>query len=273
MDKALFINNDTAELISAQQINSRTEYLSMYNGKLYCPTPGCTAQLSFAITPSFRHKKIFKTAKNSEHTDTCPHKILHDASVASHYSMGTINQALSDRHKRDILSKLYLRNTKPVENTPEMSNKQRPQKQRDTNSVGTPILVASISPDAESAKEGEREPSVLKRKSNDLSSEDINKLRAIDGYAISAKITQDYIEIWLTPTLSLLFFNAFRDSSNMAYQEVTKIAHDINNSKDSILVCCIGIIEDKTEYYQIQIMDPSLVTFNNESPFNYYSIA
>lgn len=273
MQNAIYIHNGTAEKITASQISSRTEYLTKYNGHIYCPTPGCTASLTFALTPSFMQKKIFKTAKNSEHADGCPYKILYGGSQQYRYSSESINQSLSDNHKRDVLHKLYLRNIKPES---DVSQKTKPSTKKDTSSEtnnSVPRTRPSISSDATPVQIGQREPSVIKRKSNDLLPEDIGQLRGIDGYATSANVGDNFVEIWIAPNLSLLFYNAFRDASKSSYEQVIKLAHDIINHKASPLICCIGNV-DRTPYgYQIQIMNPSLVTFDNKHVLTYYSIA
>lgn len=274
MNQALFINGETQKIINAEEIQTRTDYLEKYAGHLFCPTPNCRAQLTFALTPTFRIKQMFKTGKNSEHIDNCPHKVVHNGTNRHYYTSEVINQALSSKHKRDVLKQLYRRNQEQEENanaTPAFSSK--PTKKVDTensNAEATPRSVASISPDAEPVKAGQKEPPVRKRKSNDILPENENQLLGIDGYALSANITDNYIEIYIDKNLSLLFYNAFRDSSPEAYQHVHKIACEIIEKHEPVLVCCIGVVEKKGSSYQVQIMDSSLITFNDKSALSFY---
>lgn len=53
MNKALFVTPDKSSPIFAKDIESRKEYLEKYVGKLYCPTPGCCAQLDYVELPYF----------------------------------------------------------------------------------------------------------------------------------------------------------------------------------------------------------------------------
>lgn len=272
MNEALFIKDGDIKKITANQIESRTEYVNKYNGYLFCPTQGCDASLTFALTPTFATKKIFKTARHSEHSENCPHRIVHTGSSLHRYSSETINQELSDEHKRDVLKKLYERNFEDESTNMKPKSKpgSKPRPNPEAGSIARP--VASIDPDAVPVTEGQREPSVRKRKSNDILPEDIGQLRGIDGKSLSAKIDDNSIEIWLNPNLSILFFNAFRDASLTAYQQVLKIANDINSNSLTTLICCIGIIEEAKHGYQIQIMDPSMVSFDNKSAYNFYAV-
>lgn len=275
MNLALFINDETQKIISAEEVESRTDYLTNYAGHLFCSTPGCSSQLTFALTPSFRIKKMFKTGKNSEHADHCQHKVIHSGTTQHRYTSETINQALSSKHKRNVLKQLYNRNQEQEEKTnvtpSSTSNPSKRVKNDDSsNTKAIPRSVASISPDAEPVKVGQKEPPVRKRKSNDILPENEQQLLGIDGYALSANITDKYIEIYLDKNLSILFYNAFRDSGPEAYQQVHRIAREINEKHEPLLVCCIGVVEKKESEYQVQIMDSSLVTFNNKSALSFY---
>jgi len=272
MNDALFIKDGISKKITADEIESRTHYLSTYSGCLFCNTPGCPAELSFALTPDFRIKKMFKTKKNSEHAEHCPHKIVHSGSAKYRYSSETVNQTLSSKHRRDVLQKLYARN---LEQTPptgggSSSGTSTRLKKDDSNTELLARPVASIDTNAESAKQGQKEPPVRKRKSNDILPEDVGLLRGIDGYALSAHIDENSVEIELEPNFSILFYNAFRDSSPEAYRQVQRIADDINCHSMPFLVCCIGVVERKEAGYQIQIMDSSLITFNNKAAISFY---
>lgn len=72
MNNAIYIKDGGQHKITADSILSRKEYLETYRGHLFCPHPNCSAQVSFAETPTFTNKKIFKTLKNSIHSEDCP---------------------------------------------------------------------------------------------------------------------------------------------------------------------------------------------------------
>lgn len=275
MNEALLINDGIFRKITANSIVSRKEYLELYRGRLYCPYPNCPAHLSFAETPTFTMKKMFKTAKNSLHSEDCPYKINHSESGNRYISSNTINQALSDRHKRDILKKLFYRNQDSDEltsgssyTTPQTSNAHS-----DTNAISTPKAIASIDPNALPAPKGTREPTVKKRRCSDILHEDIGKLLALDDYAANAIISNDYVEIILKSNTTLLFYNSFKDSSAAAFSLVKNLATDFISKKQDLLICFIGIVEEKQSGYQVQIMDPSLVTFNDSYIYNYKATA
>lgn len=275
MNEALFIKDGAERKIMAESIKSRKEYLEIYRGHLFCPHPNCTAQVSFAETPTFTVKKIFKTSKNCTHAEDCPHRIIHNANGNRYISSETINQALSERHKHDILKKLYNRNQNPDETTTSGSHtsSKTTNAPSDTNVVAIPKSIASIDPNALPAEMGAREPVVKKRRCSDILSEDIGKLLALDDYAKSATISDDYVEIILNSNTTLLFYNAFKNSSPAAFSLVKALATDFINYKKDLLICFIGIVEKAQAGYHIQIMDPSLITFNDSYIYNYKSIA
>ncbi len=274
MNEALFIKGSIERKITAESIKSRKEYLEIYRGHLFCPHPNCTAQVTFAETPTFTVKKMFKTLKNNKHAEDCPHRIIHNANGNRYISSETINQALSERHKRDILRKLYNRNQNHDETTTSGSHtsSKTTSSSSDTDTIAIPKTIASIDTNALPAEKGAREPIVKKRRCSDILSEDIGKLLALDDYAKSATISDDYVEIILNSNTTLLFYNAFKDSSPVAFSLVKGLATDFINNKHDLLICFIGIVEKAQLGYHIQIMDPSLITFNDSYIYNYKTI-
>lgn len=275
MNKALYIKDGIKREITAETIKSRKEYLEKYRGYLFCPHPNCPAHISFAETPTFAIKKIFKTTKNSTHSEDCPHRIIHSANGNRYITTETINQALSEKHKRDILKKQFNLAKNPGKAT-SGSSYVTPKKQKkpsDKNAITAPKPIASIDPNALPVEKGKREPVVKKRHCSDILSEDIGKLLVLDDYAKSAFISNDYVEIMLTSNATLLFYNAFKDSSPAAFSLVKALANDLITTKQDLIICFIGIVEKKQSGYQVQIMDPSLISFNDCSIFNYKTTA
>lgn len=275
MNEALFIKDDIERKITAESIASRREYKEKYLGHLFCPYPNCTAHVSFAETPTFTVKKIFKTLKNSPHAENCPYRITYKANGNRYIVSETISQSLSESHKRDILRKLFNRNQTPNEVTTNGSS--TPSKKMNPSSDAKVIAItkskASIDPNARPAEKGFREPVVKKRHCSDILSEDINRLLALDDYAKSATVSDDYVEIKLNSNTTLLFYNAFKVSSPAAFSLVKALATDFINNAQDLLICFIGVVEKTQSGYQIQIMDPSLITFNNRYIYNYKTIA
>lgn len=188
-----------------------------------------------------------------------------------HIASGEVSQLLSDNHKRDILKKLYQRNFE-VENQPTKSTstkRSQPAPTEKKDSVLTDKLVPSINPDAPTAIEGQREATVKKRKCTDILNEDIDKLLGMDGYVTSAIVADDYVDLLFDSILSIRFYNAFRDASPAAYNLIKQLAHTLNTSRQPILVCFIGIVTKTKNGFQVQIMDPTLITFNNQSIFRF----
>ena len=197
MNKALLLTQNRFLPIFAKDIESRRDYLENYVGKLYCPTPGCYAQLDYVELPYSGSKKIFRTHKGSDHNASCPYCIIHQSSNAPSFSSETFSQAISEEHVKSILKSLYQRNKEPLRSG---SNTLKKGTTRHRNDTTTPSAtkghaVASLDPTAEPVIKGEREPSVRKRRSQDLLAEDNNRLRGIDGIVDSAYIGENYIEL------------------------------------------------------------------------------
>ena len=274
MDKALFKTDNTIKIINAQDVGSRKEYKEKYIGKLYCPEHGCNAQLVFAELPFERHSKIFKTHPGSEHSKLCPHRITHDYTGSPTFSSETFSQAISDKHVKSVLDTLYKRNSEP-EFSPSASKKRgtvskHPSKDSTTSLRGR--AIASIDKDAAPVVTGEREPTVKKRKSQDIISEDNCRLSGIDGKITHAKIEKTFIELYFETSgkpLSLYFYNSFRDKSNQAYRYIEDLAKLLNETDLTILTCCLGVVENLPDKIQIQIMGPEYITFEGLSIYNY----
>ena len=114
MNKALYVTSNETFPIFAKDIRSRRDYLENYVGKLYCPTPGCYAQLDYVETPYFGNEKIFRTHKGSEHDALCPYCIMHQSANAPSFSSEPFSQAISEEHIKSILKGLYQRNIEPL---------------------------------------------------------------------------------------------------------------------------------------------------------------
>lgn len=277
MNKALYVTQNKSFPIFAKDIESRRDYLDNYVGKLYCPTPGCYAQLDYVELPYFGNEKIFRTHKGSEHYASCPFCIIHQSANAPSFSSETFSQAISEEHIKSILKGLYQRNTEPLHggcSAPKRSTtKHRDDTTPPTSAMGR--AVASLDPDATPVVRGEREPSVRKRRSQDLLAEDNNRLRGIDGTVDSAYIGNNYVELHFATTdrpVTLLFYNAFRDKSEQAYQLVAHLAHLLNTTDLNILVCCLGVVEINDEKATIQIMSPDYITFEGLSISSYMAL-
>lgn len=276
MNRAYYINKDEAKYISPYDISSRKEYCEKYSGNLYCPTNGCSAQLDYVELPYLGHEKIFRTHKGSEHIDSCPHNIIHKNGSGISFSSETFSQNISDSHIKSVLDGLYKRNTIPNFGY-SSSTKRGVTKHRDTDTppIPTKRAVASLDPNAEPTQVGVREPSVRKRRSQDLLAEDNNMLRGIDGIVDSAYIGADFVEFHFCSTncpVSLIFYNAFRDKSNLAYYHITQLANMLNSSALKVLVCCVGIVETTPSGISVQIMSPDYITIEGMSIYNYMNI-
>ena len=278
MNKALYVIQNKSFPIFAKDIESRRDYLENYVGKLCCPTPGCYAQLDYVELPYyFRNEKIFRTHKGSEHNASCPYCIVHQSANAPSFSSETFSQAISDEHVKSILRGLYQRNTEPLHVGSSFPKKGISKHHDDTTSSTSAMgrAVASLDSNAAPVARGEREPSVRKRRSQDLLAEDNNRLRGIDGTVDSAYIDDAYIELHFATTgcpVTLLFYNAFRDKSEHAYQLVKHLAHLLNASDLSILVCCLGVVEMNDEKAIIQIMSPDYITIEGLSIPSYMAL-
>ena len=254
MNKALFVTSDKSSPIFAKDIESRKEYLEKYVGKLYCPTPGCCAQLDYVELPYLGNEKIFRTHKGSEHDVSCPYSIIHQSVNAPSFSSETFSQAISEEHIKSILKGLYQRNTEPLRSG-SSATEGGTTKHRNKSTSSTPIAghaVASLDPNAAPVVKGEREPSVD-----------------------SACINDGYVELYFATTdypVTLLFYNAFRDKSEQSYELIKRLAHLLITTDLHILVCCLGVVEMNNEQTTIQIMSPDYITIEGLSIFSYMSL-
>ena len=277
MNKALYVTSNKSFPIFAKDIESRRDYLENYVGKLYCPTSGCYAQLDYVELPYSGSEKIFRTHKGSEHNESCPYCITHHSANAPSFSSETFSQAISSEHIKSILKGLYQRNISPLQGATSTPKKGTSIHRNHTASSTSPSgrAIASLDPNAAPIAKGEREPSVRKRRSQDLLAEDNNRLRGIDGTIDSAYIDENYIELHFATTdypVTLLFYNAFKDKSEFAYHLVEHLAHLLNTTDLKVLVCCLGVVEMSDEKATIQIMSPDYITFEGLSISSYMAL-
>lgn len=277
MNKALFVTSDNPSPIFAKDIESRKEYLEKYVGKLYCPTPGCCAQLDYVELPYLKNGKIFRTHKGSEHDVSCPYSIIHQFANAPSFSSETFSQAISKEHVKSILKGLYQRNTGSLRSCSSATESgiTRHRNKSISSSPITGYAIASLDPNAAPIIKGEREPSVHKRRSQDLIAEDNNRLRGVDGTVNSARINDNYIELYFATTdypVTLLFYNTFRNKSEQSYELIKHLAHLLITTDLHILVCCLGVVEINNKQATIQIMSPDYITIEGLSIFRYMSL-
>lgn len=275
MNKALYVTDDEVFIIFPQDISSRKEYLEKFSGRLFCPTPGCGAKLDYVELSYFGREKIFRTHKGSEHNELCPHCVIHKGSGGPTISFETFSQAISENHVKSILRGLYQRNVDPKPSSAPSRAKGISSHKDERNQIIISRAVASIAPNAIPISSGEREPSVRKRRSQDLILEDNNKLRGIDGIIDSAYIGNDFVEFNFATNespVSLIFSNAFRDTSQQAYRYITELACKLNSSDLNILVCCLGVVKIDDDKTSIQIMSPEYITFEGLSIYSYMAL-
>lgn len=275
MNKALYVTDDEEYIIFPHYISSRKEYLEKFSGRLFCPTPGCNAQLDYVELPYYGHEKIFRTHKGSEHNELCPYCIIHKGSSGPRFSSETFSQAISENHVKSILKGLYQRNVNPKPSSASLKPQGVSRRRDGDRQTVISRAVASIDPSAAPISSGEREPLVRKRRSQDLIFEDNNELRGIDGIVNSAYIGNDFVEFNFSTNgspVSLLFYNAFRDKSWQAYQYISELADMLNSSDLSILICCLGVVEINDNKTSIQIMAPDYITFEGLPIYNYMSL-
>lgn len=274
MNKAFY--SITNKPIFATDIVSRNEYIKKYSGKIYCPTPGCHAQVDYVELPYSTNSKIFRTHKGSEHILSCPYCITHKTTNAPSFSSETFSQSLSSDHIKSILKGLYQRNTESTKvgsNTPQKSITRHFDRRPSISPMARPM--ASLDPNATPNIKGDREPSVRKRRSQDLLAEDNHRLRGIDGIVDSATVGDNYIELHFSTIgcpVTLLFYNAFRNKSEQIYQLIEHLAYLLNTSDLNILVCCLGVVEMNDEKATIQIMSPEYITIEGLSISSYMSL-
>jgi len=277
MEKAKFATSNSTKIISARDIKSRKEYMEKYVGKLFCAEAGCNAMLDYVELSNYRREKIFRTHKHSNHSPDCPFQIIRTEGKGPTFSSTTFSKAISDEHIKSILKGLRQRNSGEASGTSQQTkskvvSKLNKTKERDSLKGRA---VASIDADAEPVKRGEREPTVKKRRGIDLLPEDDSRLRGIDGYIDAAYIGEKFVELHFSNTTTkttLLFYNAFRDKSDRAYKFVKDIADEVNSSDLKIFICCVGVVEFLADKIQIQIMNPSYITFEGLSIYNYMRI-
>lgn len=276
MNNALFRNSNSSTIISVRDISSRKEYLDKYARNLFCPEPGCNAMLDYVELPFVGHEKIFRTHKGSNHRPDCPHQINHKYGNEPTFSSETFSQALSDGHIKSVLKGLFERNTSAsIGAAPSRKRSVSKHHSKDATDTISGKAIPSIDPNAEPVKSGEREPSVRKKRSQDLFLEDHEKLRGVDGLITQGSIGKDYVELYFKSQgqlVSLLFYNSFRDKSNQSYQYVLELAKLLSTTDLHILVCCLGIIEILPNKIQIQIMSSDYITFEGLSIYSYMQL-
>lgn len=265
MVNAYYINGGQRSHISSNKIKSRKEYLEKYQGYLFCEK--CTARVVFAELSS--GKKIFKTAKGSEHGFDCPYKITHRTTTGPTFTADTFSKAISEKHIKSVLKGLNERNMTTPPTKRKVYSNDSPRVIKISDGTGKTNIKPTLDPSAEKIKSGEREPAIRKRNCNDILPEDYNELRGIDGIVNKAIVYSDFIQLSFntndTDPVNLLFYNAFKDKDARAYELVKNLAHDMVENHTELLVCCLGVIEKKSDSIQIQIMAPGHITFNNKS--------
>lgn len=275
MNKAVFEEFGTQKVISPRDISTKQEYKKKYQGKLFCPVPGCGAALDYVEWRDRRIKKIFRTHKGSEHKDTCPYCVIHEKVGGRIFTAETFSQEITLPHIKDVLRGLNRRNEDSGMESAPSRKKSISKLKKNGEQTLTKRVEASIDPDAPPTQQGTKEPSVKKRHIKDLGSEDIQKVRGVYADISRIRVGENYIELYDKNSgteRAILFYNAFRDKSQQAYWYLRNFANILKKKKSSLYVCVVGVVESQENRILVQAMDPEHVTIEGMSIYNFMAL-
>lgn len=249
--------------IRPEDISSAEEYYEKYRHHLFCCEDGCGAQIELAHRNG---QPYFRTWRNSKHAEDCRFAFETDPTKISAQATESVLVRVSPGHKRKSLSYANKKRkqdegTLPV--IPHPTSQLRPN--RPVIERGGTRLVASVNPDARQATIREKEPAIPTRKCTDITVDDVTRYINVYGRVNHAEVKADSVRFFFYthggPTVSVLFFNRFRDNSHQNYSWVERIAQLIIDGEITNLpVTCIGVCELKEDCYNIQVMDEDSIS-------------
>ena len=180
-----YLVGDTEQVVHLSEMN-RQKYQKQFKGKLYCPTEGCCALLSY----SAGKKEHFKTWRLRHHSEDCIYNGKRAVVTSSHEEgKGTISgnrrQSALRYAAKMLEGSRQEKETKGVQRrVPRLSKRQR-KKERQMTLYDEDLLGEAL------VKEN-----VLRKKFFDqLTMKDIGQVRLVIGYIASVKLTGSVAEL------------------------------------------------------------------------------
>ncbi|SIT73420.1 hypothetical protein [Edaphobacillus lindanitolerans] len=220
--EARYLDNGEIHKIALEQMTVR-KYENYYKGKLYCPTPACTARVAFCAgrTP------YYKTWNLDNHSDNCLHKFDRIPKQIGTYSGEVFIVNISRKRRSDALNeafRLSQMTDEEIEEAKARRKASRRNKQQETMSnkkIIKPSIQTSLFDGEEEGKLKIRGKNIMKRDVDRITQNDIGKIRLVTGFVEKIELLDNVATFKVMKngvTIKVLFEEAFvAEPENKAY--------------------------------------------------------
>ncbi|WP_145150800.1 hypothetical protein [Paenibacillus xylanexedens] len=254
--EAIYKTEENEEMVTVFNIEQHKDYTDVKNN-LYCTYPGCEARLSYV--PKGKVRAHFKTWQKEDHIQDCIDYFEREATANKQKSMATSTMELSDKHVKSVLDNLRKKRKEEATGTekPTSGNKKKkPRRTVDPDSgANTSVnIVPTTGPNADlaSGEDNVREPSVRNRSLINLTVDDLNWTRSIEGYIQNVEVGEKRAVLQLQDGnhfFGVYFEEYFFDNAPVNFARYFQDLKDLVSEHKGYLFSGVGLIEQRNEQF------------------------
>lgn len=261
---AKYINDGVEEEINAKDILTRELYYEKYKGKLFCKEPGCTAKLHHVDKKN--GSRFFRTnpGKNNPHKDKCPSEVRYDGTTT--YLLGNGEAVeVPDKHIKGTLDRRRKAHKDKIEGKSKKINVRGDKGGKRKEIPPKPIkkdggVIPSLNGGGKAIQDGSKGTRLIGREPQQITENDYNKARCIDGYIRDVFIYDDYAEIEFMERgeyrVFIEFGKAFKDNNISAFNGLRRIkdyVEYVQSNGERVYCACVGLVVKRNENIAIEV--------------------
>jgi hypothetical protein len=253
--EAIYKSDENEEMVTVFNIEQHEDYTNVKNN-LYCTYHGCTARLSYV--PKGKARAYFKTWPKEDHTQDCVDYFERVATANKQKSVATSTMELSEKHVKSVLDNLRKKRKEEVAGAkkPKSGNKKKPRPTVDPGSGENTTLniVPTTGPNADlaSGENNVREPSVRNRSLINLTIDDLNWTRSIEGYIQNVELDEKRAVLRLQDgnnSFGVYFEEYFFDNAAVNFGRYFQDLKNLVSEHQGYLFSGVGLIEQRNDQF------------------------
>jgi hypothetical protein len=259
--EAIYRTSEHEEEVTVSNIEQHENYIDVKNN-LYCTYSGCSARLSYV--PKGKVRAHFKTWPKDNHIQDCVDYFERVATASKQKSIATSTMALSEKHIKSILDNLRKRRNEKASGTsktrPGTTKKSRPKVDPGSDENPTLNIVPTTGPNADlgSGENNIKEPSVRNRSLINLTDDDLNWTRSIEGYIQNVETEEKRAILDLRDgnyTCRVYFEEYFFDNAPINFRGYFEDLKKLVQRHKDYMFSGVGLIEKRNDQYCMLIND------------------
>ncbi|MBP2243133.1 hypothetical protein J2Z40_003721 [Cytobacillus eiseniae] len=271
IELVLYKKGNDYDEITLEDIENRSDF-EIVRQNLYCAFEGCPARIEYV--PKGKRIAHFKTWPMSDHSTDCTDFFNREKQKAGKKSLASSSVALTDKHINNVLRNLINTVEETEEEKQTRLEKQRARnknrKNKITDKLKGPELTENVRPttdiNSDTIEEGKRAPSVKRRYSISLLSEDdIHTATALYERVENINIEKSRVIVKLkriNREANVYFEENFFNNSARNINSMFEIVKKHHDSGNPVELYCVGNVEKRNGNICLVVNKQSHIRFN-----------